>query len=90
MSNRMSNKLSKYLVQIGANIDRNIRCIITEMNEPIGRYFGNSLEIQEIIDCLHGKMTNDMADKNARKSIILMIISLVLLATAIFILIKLK
>lgn len=31
-----------------------------------------------------------MADKNARKSIILMIISLVLLATAIFILIKLK
>ena len=55
-------KLAKYLVQIGKNLDRNIRCLITEFNEPIGKYFGNSLEIQEIINCLHGKMTRDMAD----------------------------
>ena len=55
-------KLAKYLIQIGKNIERNIKCVITEFNEPIGKYFGNSLEIKEIIDCLHGKMAVDMAD----------------------------
>ena len=55
-------KLAKYLVQIGQNINRNVKCSITEFNEPIGKYFGNILEIQEIIDCLHGKMTMDMVE----------------------------
>lgn len=55
-------KLAKYLVQIGQNINRNVKCIITEFNEPIGKYFGNIGELQEIVDCLHGKMTVDMAD----------------------------
>lgn len=55
-------RLAKYLVQIGNNLDRNVRCIITDFNEPIGRYFGNLGEIQEVIDCLHGKMTVDVAD----------------------------
>ena len=55
-------KLAKYFVQIGKNINRNIKCVITDFNEPIGKYFGNSLEIKEIIDCLHGKMSVDMAD----------------------------
>ena len=55
-------KLAKYFVQIGKNINRNIKCVITDFNEPIGKYFGNSLEIKEIIDCLHGKMSADMAD----------------------------
>ena len=55
-------KLAKYLVQIGNKINRNIKCCITEFNEPIGKFFGNMGEIQEIIDCLHGKMTKDMAD----------------------------
>lgn len=55
-------KLAKYLVQIGKNINRNIKCLITEFNEPIGKYFGNTVELNEISDCLHGKMTSDMAD----------------------------
>ena len=55
-------KLAKYLVQIGNNINRNIKCVITDFNEPIGKYFGNSIEIKEIIDCLHGRMSSDMAD----------------------------
>ena len=55
-------KLAKYLVQIGNNINRNVKCLITEFNEPIGKFFGNSVELKEIIDCLHGKMTADMAD----------------------------
>lgn len=55
-------RLARYLVQIGQNINRNVKCIITEFSEPIGKYFGNIGEIQEIVDCLHGKMTVDMAD----------------------------
>ena len=55
-------KLAKYFVQIGNNLNRNIKCIITDFNDPIGKYFGNSLEIREIIDCLHGKMSEDVLD----------------------------
>lgn len=55
-------KLAKYLVQIGNNLNRNVRCIITDFNEPIGKYFGNLGEIKEVIDCLNGKMAVDVAD----------------------------
>lgn len=55
-------KLAKYLVQIGKNINRNVRCVITDFSEPIGKSFGNIVELQEIKDCLHGKMTSDVAD----------------------------
>lgn len=55
-------RLSKYLIQIGKNINRCIRCIVTDFNEPIGRNFGNVGELQEIVECLHGKMSMDMAE----------------------------
>lgn len=55
-------RLAKYLVQIGNHLNRNVRCIITDFNEPIGKYFGNLGEIKEVIDCLNGKMTVDVQE----------------------------
>lgn len=55
-------KLSKHLVQIGKIINRNVVCVITDFFQPVGKCFGNLIEIQEIIDCLHGKTTEDMKE----------------------------
>ena len=53
-------KISEYMNNIGKAIDRNVKCVISDFIEPVGRYFGNILEIEEVVDILHGKMTNDI------------------------------
>ena len=55
-------KLAKYLIKIGSNLDRNVRCIITRLDEPIGKYFGNTIELQEALTCLNGSMSNDIEE----------------------------
>lgn len=55
-------KMANYLIGIGKNINRNVKCIISSMNEPIGSCFGNLLEIKEIIEVLKGNMTEDVAE----------------------------
>lgn len=55
-------KMANYFINIGNNIDRNVKCIISKMEEPIGSYFGNILEIKEVITALNGEMTEDMAE----------------------------
>lgn len=55
-------KMANYFINIGKNINRNVKCIISSMNEPIGSCFGNLLEINEIIEALHGRMTEDVEE----------------------------
>ena len=55
-------KMANYLINIGNNVDKNVKCIITDMNEPVGRYFGNLLEINEVIDGLKGDMATDVQE----------------------------
>lgn len=51
--------LAKYLMQIGKKVNKNIICLISEFEEPIGKYFGN-LEIYEIINSLKGNIEKDV------------------------------
>ena len=55
-------ELAKYLVTIGKRIMRNVSCAVTTLDEPIGRSFGNLLEIKEAYDSLSGKMEPDVED----------------------------
>lgn len=55
-------KMANYLISIGKNINRNVKCIISSMNEPIGSCFGNLLEIDEVIEALCGNMTKDVME----------------------------
>lgn len=55
-------KMANYLINIGNNVDKNVKCIITAMNEPVGRYFGNLLEINEVIESLKGDMATDVQE----------------------------
>ena len=48
-------KLSDLMKKIGKVYNREVRCIISDMNTPLGKCIGNGLEVLEAIDILKGK-----------------------------------
>ena len=48
-------KLSDLMKKIGKVYNREVRCIISDMNTPLGKCIGNGLEVLEAIDILNGK-----------------------------------
>ena len=55
-------ELAKVMVDIGKGAGKKISAVITDMNEPLGNYVGNALEVKEAIDVLKGKVKNDLYD----------------------------
>jgi pyrimidine-nucleoside phosphorylase len=47
--------LANSLMTIGAEAGLQVACLITDMQQPLGRAVGNALEVQEAIDVLSGK-----------------------------------
>ena len=54
--------LSKAMVSIGEKSGKKTVAIITDMDIPLGKNIGNSLEIIEVIDVLSGKGAKDLTD----------------------------
>lgn len=54
--------LTNKMVTIGKNLNKNIKAVITEMNEPLGYKAGNSLEIEEVLEVLSGKEVQDLIE----------------------------
>lgn len=52
-------KLSETMVSIGERFGKNIRAIITNMDEPLGKAVGNSIEVIEAIETLRGNGPRD-------------------------------
>lgn len=52
-------KLSEMMVKIGHNFGRNVMTVITNMDEPLGRAVGNSLEVIEAVETLKGRGPED-------------------------------
>ncbi len=50
-------RLAEALVQTGKSCGVKTRALITDMNQPLGAYIGNSLEVFECIEILKGKIT---------------------------------
>lgn len=48
-------ELSDLMIRIGKVYDREVRCVISDMDTPLGYSVGNSLEVLEAIDVLKGK-----------------------------------
>lgn len=46
--------LAKTMVQIGTHVGRNVRALVTDMNQPLGMKIGNALEVQEAVEVLSG------------------------------------
>ena len=55
-------KLSKVLIKLGKRFDKQVGCVITAMDEPLGYAIGHNLEIEETINALKGKMPEDLGD----------------------------
>lgn len=54
--------LAEAMVDIGKHAGRNVRAILTDMNTPLGRAAGNSLEVREAIETLRGKGSTDLTE----------------------------
>lgn len=54
--------LSKLMKYIGASAGKNVMCILTNMNEPVGYSVGNSLEVVEAVKALKGDMADDVKE----------------------------
>ena len=52
--------LAEEMVKIGKNNNRNMAAIITDMNTPLGKNIGNSLEVIEAIEILKGNGATDL------------------------------
>lgn len=47
--------LSNYLIEIGKRFNRQVKTIISDMNEPLSTCIGNALEVEEAINVLRGE-----------------------------------
>lgn len=50
-----ANMLSEFLIEIGKMFNREVKTIITNMDEPLGNCVGNALEVLEAINVLKGE-----------------------------------
>ena len=63
MKNRISAySLAKEMVKIGESTKKEVRCVITDMSEPVGYSIGNELEIIESVKALKGDMAKDVEE----------------------------
>lgn len=53
-------ELANLMVKIGKTYKKNIACVLTNMDEPLGYAVGNSVEVLEAIDTLKGKGPEDL------------------------------
>lgn len=55
-------KLGKLMIQIGKHYNKETACLLTNMNEPLGRAVGNALEVVESINTLKGNGPADLIE----------------------------
>ena len=55
-------ELAQSMVDVGRQMDKKVRAVITDMNSPLGRAAGNALEVQECLDVLNGGGPDDLRE----------------------------
>lgn len=54
--------LANTMIDIGSSINKEVRCVLTNMDEPVGNTIGNQLEILEAVKALKGDMSKDVKE----------------------------
>ena len=57
---RIANRLADEMIKIGKMVNREVVCILTKMDEPLGFAVGNNLEVIEAVKFLKGDMPEDL------------------------------
>lgn len=55
-------ELAEKMVEIGKGAGKRIAALITDMDTPLGRYIGNSLEVVEAVETLKGNGPEDLTE----------------------------
>ena len=55
-------KLAEQMIRIGNLAGKDVKCVLTPMDEPLGFAVGNSLEVIEAINFLKGDMPKDLKE----------------------------
>lgn len=61
-----SRALAQGLIGVGKEMQRPVHAFITDMNQPLGRKIGNSLEVLESLECLRGEGPSDLREITLR------------------------
>jgi pyrimidine-nucleoside phosphorylase len=61
-------ELAHAMVELGERADRRVACLLTDMDQPLGRAVGNALEIREAIATLRGEAPPDFSELVLRAS----------------------
>ena len=65
-------ELAEVMIRIGEHLNKNVRAMITNMNEPLGRAIGNANEIVEAIEALKGNGPKDLSNLCERSAAIML------------------
>ncbi len=57
-----SRQLAETMVRIGNMSGKRFSALITDMDQPLGNYIGNALEVEEAIDVLAGRVNGPLKD----------------------------
>lgn len=59
---KMAKELARAMIKIGKLAGRKTVAVITDMDQPLGRFCGNILEMQEVFDTVTGKGEEDVIE----------------------------
>jgi pyrimidine-nucleoside phosphorylase len=54
--------LAELMVETGERMGKKMAALITDMDQPLGRYVGNSLEVVEVLEVLRGEGPEDLRE----------------------------
>ncbi|MGH9935642.1 MAG: thymidine phosphorylase [Blastocatellia bacterium] len=57
-----SRKLAEMMAAVGRAMGKRVTALITDMNQPLGRWVGNAVETMEAIETLRGDLEGDFAE----------------------------
>lgn len=53
----VAEELAKKMISVGAQAGLGVAAILTDMNQPLGEFAGNAVEVQECVDLLSGRVS---------------------------------
>ncbi|HYK48327.1 MAG TPA: thymidine phosphorylase, partial [Terriglobales bacterium] len=54
--------LAELMVETGERMGKKMVALITDMDQPLGRFVGNALEVEEVLEVLRGEGPDDLRD----------------------------